>query len=250
MIDTYEAIASIVEDSFETMTVRNACPITVAVFLNVAADLFIILILSNSKSFTAQHYCVLKIIAGKRTETFLLPVLAMVPENIAKCPALALQERPLGRCQTIFNYVHASKDRPQRHDNTETLHNLSEADTDALRSVNLALQNMSDENDLAVLRFCAARDLRWAPDVTQCTDTNVGTLSKNHRQFDYTLALRGYSLGERFTTDGISSDIRAWICLLSEAGAEPSVSPASQCIDRWLTLIARISVLGQQQSSR
>ena len=250
MTGTYETIASILEDSFEPIALRNDCPITVAAFLNVAADVFIILALSNSKSFTEHVYCRLKITTGERTESFVSPVLAMEQENIANCSALPLQESPLMRCQTLVNYVHALKDRPQRNGSPETLNCLSGVDTDALRSVNVALQNMSDENDLAVLRFCSARDLRWAPDITQCTDMNVGTFSKDHRQFDYTLALQGYSLGERFAFDATNSDIRAWICLLSGAGTEHTVSLSTKCTEDLLKLVARISVLGQQQSSR
>lgn len=174
----------------------------------------------------------------------------MEQEHTAKFPVLALQESPLRRCVTLANYVHALKTRPQRNGNPETLHQASNADTDALQIVNMALQNMSDENDLAVLSSCSARELRWASDITQCSDTTVGTVSKNHRQFDYTLALQGYTLGERYAIDAINTDVQAWICLLSKAGAEHSVSPSDWCIDGSLTLVARIFELGQQQCSQ
>lgn len=250
MTGTYEAISTILEDSFETMVVRNACPITVAAFFNIVADLFVILALSNSKSFTHHTYCILRVITGEKIESFLLPVLALEEVNVSKYSALALQKSPLRRCRTLVNYMHSLKDRPQRYGSSKNFRDLSEADTDALQCVNVALQNMSDENDLAALRFCSAPDLRWASDITQCTDTNVGTFSKNHRQFDYTLALQGYSVGEQYAIDAINSDIRAWICLLSEAGAEHSVSPSDKCIDGLLILVARIFVQGQRQSSR
>ena len=48
--DNYEVIASILEDSFETLVTRNACSITAATFLNILADLFVILFISNSES--------------------------------------------------------------------------------------------------------------------------------------------------------------------------------------------------------
>lgn len=247
MTGTYEAIPPILEDSFETLAVRNACPITVAAFLNIAADLFAILALSNSKSYARHTCCILMISTGEKTESFLLPV---EQENMAECSALALQQSPLRRCTTLVNYVRALKGRLQRNANSESLRHFSKADIDALQSVNVALQNMSDENDLAVLRFCSARELRWASDITQCTDITVGTVLKNHRQFDYTLALQGYALGERFAFDATNSEVRPWICLLSEAGAEHSVSSSTYCMNGSLTSDARIFVPGQQQSSR
>ena len=245
---TYEAIQPILYDSFGTIAVRNACPITVAAFLNILADLFVILALSNSKSLARHTCCILRITVGEKIESLLLPVMALEQEDAAMRSALALQQGPLRRCITLVNYVQALKDRPQRNGSMETLRNLSKADTDALQSVNVALQNMSDENDLAVLRFCSARELRWAPDITQRSDTTVGTVSKNHRQSDYTLALQGYTLGERYAFDATNSEVPEWICLLSEAGAEHSVSPSSWCMNGSLTLDARISVLGRQQS--
>ncbi len=48
--DHYEVIASILEDSFETLVTQNACPITAATFLSILADLFAILFISNSES--------------------------------------------------------------------------------------------------------------------------------------------------------------------------------------------------------
>lgn len=250
MTDTYEAIPPILEDSFETLAVRNACPITVAAFLNIAADLFAILALSNSKSF-ARHTCrILMLTTGEKAEPFLLPVLAMEQEKISECSALALQQSPLRRCTTLAKYVRALKSRPRRNGDSKGLRQFSKADVDALQSVNVALRNMSDENDLAVLRFCSARELRWASDITQCTDMTVGTILKNHRQFDYTLALQGYALGERFAFDATNSKVRAWICLLSEAGIEHSVSSSIYYMNGSLTSDARIFVPGQQQSSR
>ena len=250
MTGTYEAIPPILEDSFETLAVRNACPITVAAFLNIAADLFAILALSNSESFARHTCCILMINPGEKIESFLLPALAMEQENISDCSALALQQSPLRRCTTLVNYIRALESRPQRNGASKSLRHFSKADTDALQSVNVALQYMSDENDLAVLRFCSARELRWASDITQCTDITVGTVWKNHRQFDYTLALQGYTLGERFAFDATNSEVRAWICLLSEAGAEHSVSSSTYCMNGSLTSDARIFVPEQQQSSQ
>ena len=54
--DTYEIIASIVEDSLEALLMTNPCPITAATYTNILADLFAILVMSNSKSFTC-HSC-------------------------------------------------------------------------------------------------------------------------------------------------------------------------------------------------
>lgn len=221
---TYEAIPPILEDSFETLVIRNACPITAAAFLNIMADLFAILVLSNSMSLSRHNYCILRTTVGEKAESFLLPVLAMEQENIAKCSASALQKSALRRCTTLANYVHALNSRPQR---PETLRHFSQADTDALQIVNMALQNMSDENDLAVLRYCSARELRWASDITECSERTVGMLSKNPRQFDYTLALHGYVLGERYASSPTNTEVQSWICLLSEAGAEHSVSLSS-----------------------
>lgn len=182
-------------------------------------------------------------------ESFLLPVLATERKIIANNLAFALQKSPLRRFITLANYVHALKSRPQRNGSPETLHQLSKADTDALQIVNIALQNMSDETDLAILRFCSARELRWTSDITQCPDTNVRTVSTNHRQFDYALALQGYALGERYAFNATNSEVQAWIWLLSEAGAENSVSHSGWCMDHSLILDTRIFVLGQQQSS-
>ena len=142
----------------------------------------------------------------------------------AKCSVLDLPRSPLRRCITLANYVDTLKCRPQRDGSPETLRHLSKADVDALRVVNMSLQNMSDENDLAILRFCSARELRHASDITQCSNTIVQKASKNHRQSDYTLALQGYALGERYAFDIISTEVQAWIPLLSEAGSENSVS--------------------------
>ena len=250
MTGTYEAIPPILQDSFETLAVRNVCPITVAAFLSIAADLFAILALSNSKSFACHTCRILMIFTGEKSESFLLPVLAMEQEKTVEGFALALQQNPLRRCTTLVNYMRALKSRTQRNGNSKSLGHFSKADTDALQSMNVALQNMSDENDLAILRFCSARELRWASDITQCTDITAETVSKNHRHFDYTLALQGYALGERFASDATNSEIRAWICLLSEAGAEHSVSSSAYCMNGSLTSDARIFVPGQQQSSR
>ena len=127
---------------------------------------------------------------------------------------------------TLANYTDALKSRPQRNGSSESIRQFSKADTDAIQIVNVALQNMSDENDLAVLRFCSARELRWASDITQCSDTTVGTASTNHRQFDFALALQGYALGERYALGATDTEVQAWIRLVSEAGAEYSVSPS------------------------
>ncbi len=227
MAGTYEAILPIVEDSFEALVMRNACPITAATFLNILADLFATLVVSNSKSLAHHTCCILMTTVGEKAESFLSPVLAMEKELTARFSELALQKGPLGRCATLANYVHALKSRSQRDSSTENLSDFSKANTDALQVVNMALQSMSDENDLAVLRFCSARELRWASDITQCSDRPVGMVSKNHRQLDYALALQGYALGERYAFDFTNTDIQTWICLLSEAGAEHSVGPSA-----------------------
>ena len=179
-----------------------------------------------------------------------MPVLAMKQEIKANCSIVDLRQNPLRRCVTLANYVRALKSRPQRNASPKTFRHLSQADINALQIVNLALQNISDEIDLAVLRFCSARELRLASDVTQCSDATVPTRSRNQRQSDYNLALQGYALGERFVFDTTSIEIRKWICLLSEAGAERSVSLLSWCTDDSLTLDARTFVQGQLQSSQ
>lgn len=158
-----------------------------------------------------------------------MPVLAIEQEIKTNCSILDLQRSPLRRCVTLAKYVHALKSRPQRNSSPETFRHLSQADITALQIVNLALQHTSDENDLDVLRFCSARELRLASDITQCSDATVQTSSKTQRQSDYTLALQGYALGERFVFDTINTEIQAWIRLLSEAGAENSVSLSSWC---------------------
>ena len=163
---------------------------------------------------------------------------------------LDLQNSPLRRCETLAKYVHALNSRPQKNASPETFRHLSQADINALQIVNLALQHMSDENDLAVLRFCSARELRLASDITRCSDATVQTSSKNQRQSDFTLALQGHALGERFVLNTTNTEVQAWIRLLSKAGAEHSVSLSSWCMDDWLTLDARTFVLGQLQSSR
>ena len=225
MTGTCERICTILEDSFETLATRNDCPITTATFLDILVDVFATIAMSNSRSLVC-HTCNILITAGEKTESFSVLLFAMQQENILKDSVFALQERPLRRGMTLVNYVHALKSRPWRNGCAKTVHYLSEVDVDALRCVNIALQNMSDENDLAVLRFCSARELRWASDITQCLDNNVGTTSRSHRQSDYALALQGYALGERYAFDDTDTEIQAWICLLSEAGAEHSVSPS------------------------
>ena len=179
-----------------------------------------------------------------------MPVIAMEQEIIAKCSVLDLLKSPLRRCTTLANYVATLNCRPQRNGSHETLRHLSKGDVDALRVVNMALQNMSDENDLVVLRFCSARELRQASGITQCSDMIVQTASKNQRQSDYTLALHGYTVGERYAFEIADTEVQAWIRRLSEAGAEHSVSPSRWCMDDWLTMDARICVLGQHQSSQ
>lgn len=49
MIGTYEAISPLLQDSFETLAALNCCPITAALFLDIVADFFATLALSNSK---------------------------------------------------------------------------------------------------------------------------------------------------------------------------------------------------------
>ena len=248
MTGTYERIATILEDSYATLATRNDCPITTATFLEVLVDFFATLIMSNSMSLVLPT-CYILTTAGEKAESFFVPLLVMQKEMVAKESALALQERPLRRGMTLVNYVHALKNRPLRNGNAKTLHYSSTADVDALRCVNIALQNMSDENDLAILRICSARELRWASDITQCLDTNVDVISKSHRQFDFALALRGYALGECFALNNSNTEFHAWIRLLSEAGAEYSVSPLPWYMDGLLTVGFRICVQGQQQSS-
>ena len=223
MKDTYEAIAPILHDSFEALIIRNTCPITAATFLNILADLFANLVVSNSKSLVRHTCCVLSTTAGGTIESFLVLVLVMKQENTANRPDLALQKSPLRRCLTLANYLHALKSRTQRHDNPEALHHLSKADLDAFQAVNAALQTTSDENDLAVLRSCSARELRWASDITDCSDTTSRTVSRNHRQFDCALALQGLAVGECYALDATNAEFRTWIHLLFEAGAEHSV---------------------------
>lgn len=245
----YEAILPILENSFETLVVTNACPITAAAFLDILAGLFAIFIFSNSKSFARHLCCILKTLAGEKTESFPLPVLVMEDETIAECIVSALLKSPLRRCMTLAKYMRALKSRPQRKGSPETPRHLPKADIDALQTVNMALKNMSDENDLALLHFCSARELCWASDITQYSDTAFGTVPENRRQFDFTLALQGYALGERYAIDPTDTDVQAWIYLLSKAGAEHSVSLSSWYMDDSLTLYARIFALGQQQPS-
>ena len=225
MIGTYEAILSILEDSFETWAIENACPITAAAFLNVIVDLFVVLISSNSKSHMHSSCCILRTIAGEKAESCSLLVLALGKQFTTRSPASALQRSPLMRCMNLAKYVHNLKSRQQNTCSPSTHYPFSKAETDALRAVNMALQNMSDENDLAILRFCSARELRWASDVWQCSEAAVRKISKNSRQFDYTLALHGYTLGEFCARKNTATDIQAWICQLYEAGGEHSVSP-------------------------
>ena len=215
----------ILEDSFETLAVENACPITAAAFLNIIVDLLVVLISSNSKSHLHPSCCILRRIAGEKAESCSLLVLELGEQLTTRSPASALQRSPLMRCINLANYVHRQKSRPQSICSPGTHSLFSKAETDALRAVNMALQNMSDENDLAILRFCSARELRWASDVWQCSDAAVGTISKNSRQFDYTLALQGYNLGERYARNTTTTDVQTWIRLLCEAGGEHSVSP-------------------------
>ena len=49
MLDTYESIVPILKDSFGILLIGNHCPVTAATFLNILADLFAILVISNSK---------------------------------------------------------------------------------------------------------------------------------------------------------------------------------------------------------
>lgn len=179
-------------------------------------------------------------------------MLVMATEQgiMMKCSVLDVQKSPLRRCIALANYMHTLECRPQRNGSHETLDHFSKADIDALQIVNMALQNMSDENDVAVLRFCSARELRRASDITQYSNTTIKTGSKNQRQFDYALALQGYSLAERYASDIVDSEVQAWSYQLSEAGAEQSVSSSGWCIDDWLTTGARICVLGQHRSSQ
>lgn len=179
-----------------------------------------------------------------------MPVMATGQGIKVKYSILNPQKSPLRRCIALANYVHTLKCRPQRNGSHETLGHFSKADIGALQVVNMALQNMSDENDLAVLRFCSARELLQASDITQHSNTTIQMASKNQRQSDYTLALQGYSLGEGYASDIVDTEVQAWICQLSEAGAEQSVSPSGWCTDDWLTTGARICVLGQHRSSQ
>ena len=248
MKDTYEIIAPILADSFEILATRSPCPITAATFLNTCTDLFATLVTSNSKSLACHTCCILRTTVGAQAESFVMPILAMQEDIRAKCSVLDLPKSPLRRCITLANYVHNLKCRPQRYGSPEALRHLSEADVDAIRVVNMALQNMSDESDLAVLRFCSARELRHASDITQCSDTHVQKASKNHRQSDYTLALQGCALADRYASDITNTGVQAWIRLICEAGSEHSVGNPNWCTDDWLTLDARIFVLGQHQS--
>lgn len=247
--DIYETLVPMVKGSLETLLIRNPCPITVATFLDILADLFAILVMSNSKSLV-HHGCYVLRSTGDQFENFAMPVLAKEQEIIAKCFALDLAKSPLRRCITLAGYVDALKSRPLRNANPNTLNHLSQADVDALHIVNLALQKMSDETDLAALRFCSARELRCAPDITQLPDSTIHVAAKNPRQSDYALALHGYALGERHASDTTNSEVKAWISLLSEAGAEHSVSLSSWYAGDWLILDARIFVLGQLRSSQ
>ena len=56
MSDTYGIIASVVKDSLGALLMKNPCPITAATYINILTDLFAILVMSNSKSFTF-HSC-------------------------------------------------------------------------------------------------------------------------------------------------------------------------------------------------
>lgn len=221
---TYEAISPILENSFETLAIRNACPITAAAFLNIVADLFAILVLSNSESLARHACCILMTIVGEKTESLLLPVLRLEQNNIAKHSALVLEKDSLSRCVTLAKYVQALKSRPQGHGSRKTPSQLSRADIDAARAVNMALQDMSDENDLALLRSCSAHELRLASVIL---DIPISTVPKNHRQSDFTLALQGCAIGEYYALDATTIEVQAWISRLSEAGAEYSVSPPS-----------------------
>ena len=249
-LGTYEAIPPILEDSFETLAVENGCPITAAAFLNVIVDLFVVLISSNSKSHLHPSHCILRTVVGEKAESCSLLVLGLGKKFTTSSPASALQRSPLMRCITLANYVHGLKSRQQSTRSPSTRYPFSKAETDALWAVNMALQNMSDDNDLAVLRFCSARELRWASDVWQCSEAAVGKITKNSRQFDYTLALRGYTLGERYARKNSATDVQAWILLLYQAGGEHSVSTLNWCTDDLLKPHARIFVLGQQQFSQ
>ena len=155
----------------------------------------------------------------------------MEKELEASCSIVDLYKSPLRRCVTLAKYVHALKSRPQRSASPETFRHLSQDDISALHIVNLALQHMSDENDLAVLHFCSARELRLVSVITPCSDTTVATSSKNQRQSDYILALQGDALGKGVVFDTTNPEAQAWIRLLSEAAAEHSVSLSIWCTD-------------------
>ena len=206
--------------------------------------------MSNSKPLVRNSGYVLKTTTGEQAESFLKPVLAIEEEIKANVSSLDLQKSPLKRCITLAKYAQTLNWRPRRNARnarSETSSHLSKAEIDALQVVNTALQNMSDENDLAVLRFCSARELRQAPGITQYSVKSVQIASKNQRQSDYSLALRGCTLGERYALNITNTEIQAWIRLLSATGAEHSVSGFNRCTNDWLTLDARICVLEQLQ---
>ena len=168
---------------------------------------------------------------GEKSESLLLLILAVQQKTIAKSPASALLMSPLRRSSTLANYVHALKNRPQSSGSAESPHHLAKADMDALQVVNVAAQNMSDENDLAILRFCSARQLRWASDITQCSGMSK-KLPSNPRQSDYALALQGYTVGKHYASDDTNTEFQSWILLLSEAGAEHTVSDSFNLLAR------------------
>ena len=173
------------------------------------------------------------ITVGKKIESLLVPILAMQQKSIAKSPASALLKSALRRCITLANYVHALKNRPESHGSAESPHRLAEAGRDALQVVDVALQNTSDENDLAILRFCSAREFRRASELTQCSGMSMKVLS-NPRQTDYALALQGYTLGTHYASDDTSTEFQLWIHSLFEAGAEHAVSDSFKLVPRRL----------------
>ena len=130
----------------------------------------------------------------------------------------ALQSNALRRCLSLSMYLE-SLNRP--------LHQLSTDDLDAMTTLDEAINNMSDENFLAILRIVPPHHLHYQLDVTRAAHIPLADVAYSVHESHFNLAISGYDLGLSYREsqeERLRQRISTWVHMLFVSESEDSVS--------------------------
>jgi len=227
----YERLVPLLKNSWEVMVVSNPCPITAAAYLNIRADLFIILLQSGSKlnkDTILVTYSLIILCTGPAARD--IHDARYIANQSSSQKALQTAEGPimvlkdaLERCLRLDLHVIDFTKNNGTYSFTKFLHNEAEI----LSVLDEARGSISDEETMAIFRKVPPSNLRMAIDLFCPAEWNpvASYPPRDPRQADFVLALRGYDLGAAYGRREDQKEVDTWICQLIMAGSERSVSP-------------------------